>query len=1035
MNRMPKRFTRNIIKSTKGVISILLCLLVTPFLTLACGLVELSRYQSTEETLQGIINCASMSTLSNYDTYLQERFGILALSQNINVSDTFQKNLSDNMNLVGGGISSSSISASGKYALSDQAMLKAQLRDYAEGTIPIEMVLDQLTLNDVFDSIMKKLLGGDGYKKFEKISGTIDAGEKILKVVEKAVELIDKLKNHHDGIKKAYETFKTDYNDFCKSILSFLQKLKDDDVYDGTNLSDIIDDDNYNLYIVNICKAADKLSKDDGAIHELKSKISTTEMYGDISDIVDSFGEAKDAIDELRDGDTELDTYKVLVDSIAEAFAGAATQFTTQTFDNCNTLLGSLENNLKTFFVPDSLSSRLESIGSADDFTDDEKNTFNTYFSQEVMPFYNVFFPDDGSIPYSYDVMLESISVNFRNIGGTEINVLIDNILKNEDEFVKLMNEASGDFKQNSADAFTGFLDTIRNVVEGLFDLHIYYDPDLDAVLSKDCYAALSSDMSNPYQTLLDAVDTLTTAVTSLGSNIVSLNIVDFFKNCAAIWDAAKKLLEFVVQKIEATVKKFGEICGSFSGGLPGALSNMYDTIMLNGYYVYNLPNRTCSGEVESKLDIKTGTYKDRRKLEGDGITGFSYDNIVSPWSDVVGINSPTSEFGNDRMFKGAELEYMIGGTSNEMFNQTVSFMELYFMRLVLDLIPLFKPGSSASTIASSAGMFSVLVYVLIAIADPYLDTIILVNGGEVPLIKSQCYISPLGVGTLLDQLVGVTIGNADLEKSIKEDLKKELGGSSGGSSGNSGSGVSNGNKGSNVSDESSESSEGISLKKPDNNQTSNNTTKPDNNKTSNNTTKPDNNKTSNNTTKPDNNQTSNNTTKPDNNKTSNNTTKPDNNKTSNNTTKPDNNKTSNNTTKPDNNKTSNNTTKPDNNKTTNNTNPNNKKPNNTKPDNNKPGANNGKDILNLDYKTHMFLVLLLTSATEDDKLTRLGNIIQLECDAYYKEQGQTNDFSTSKAFTTIETNSTITFNSFLSVFTINDPSIMTKEYKQTRSY
>lgn len=70
------------IKNTCGAISLMLALLVVPFYAVAGILVEASRYQSALTGLDDAMNTSALSVLSDYDSFLQSRFGLLAMAQN-----------------------------------------------------------------------------------------------------------------------------------------------------------------------------------------------------------------------------------------------------------------------------------------------------------------------------------------------------------------------------------------------------------------------------------------------------------------------------------------------------------------------------------------------------------------------------------------------------------------------------------------------------------------------------------------------------------------------------------------------------------------------------------------------------------------------------------------------------------------------------------------------------------------------------------------------------------------------------------------
>ena len=84
-----KRFSHRYINGTKGVISIFLAICMLPGLSINFLLIEAVRYQSAIEMLEELIDNAGLSTLADYDSYMEERFGLLSLSQKNEPKDTF----------------------------------------------------------------------------------------------------------------------------------------------------------------------------------------------------------------------------------------------------------------------------------------------------------------------------------------------------------------------------------------------------------------------------------------------------------------------------------------------------------------------------------------------------------------------------------------------------------------------------------------------------------------------------------------------------------------------------------------------------------------------------------------------------------------------------------------------------------------------------------------------------------------------------------------------------------------------------------
>ena len=81
MKRKKKRGFLACINGVKGAISLIMAVLIAPFLTTALVLVETGRYNSAISILDEALGVSSISAMANFDPYLRSRWGLLALSQ------------------------------------------------------------------------------------------------------------------------------------------------------------------------------------------------------------------------------------------------------------------------------------------------------------------------------------------------------------------------------------------------------------------------------------------------------------------------------------------------------------------------------------------------------------------------------------------------------------------------------------------------------------------------------------------------------------------------------------------------------------------------------------------------------------------------------------------------------------------------------------------------------------------------------------------------------------------------------------------
>lgn len=213
------------INGCKGVISIFLAALMIPFVSLADILIESSRYHAITSSLDQIMDSASISVLSNFDAYLMERFGLAAVSQQIDIDSTYNTYFTEN--LGGRGTDTSALgwknslcTAEGKYALSDNTVLNNQILEISKYSVVTEFVSDELI------SAVKNLLSElPGYKSFSSImtatSDVADAAGSVADMVsafedlKEALEYLEEKKNEYDN---AYNTFQSATNAYAAAL-------------------------------------------------------------------------------------------------------------------------------------------------------------------------------------------------------------------------------------------------------------------------------------------------------------------------------------------------------------------------------------------------------------------------------------------------------------------------------------------------------------------------------------------------------------------------------------------------------------------------------------------------------------------------------------------------------------------------------------------------------------------------------------------------------------------------------------------------
>ncbi len=799
MKFFTKRKKHKYINGTKGIISIFLCLIMTPILTLASALIEFSRYQNTETIFQEVMDCSSLSTLANYDAYLQKRFGLFAISQECNIGETYKNSISENSNVMEGMTIGESVSAEGILPLSDTDVLKRQILDFSESTVLTEVILEDLQLGELIKQL-DKLMAIEGLLKVlvdtntmnQKIKKMVKTGEELVEFLEQLIIKIQSLQGKvnealsliadlyakliedeftidttsEESEKKSYEYLVSNYLDDIKKIHE-----KEEEVNDAVEV--------VTQELVHIPDKIVQLNNDfteaQKAIEKVLDDIDA--MSGE--EKTSSTGETKDATvqlyEELLNEITNVleDVTEDLSDTIIATFAAAIDEHLEQ-IERGLGLDGSKRWNAGYYDLPlsdsakDTLEKLLSELSVAKEISnDDETNRHDAIVSmlkEKYVP--DAFYWSISDIKTDVNDIIEQAKVSF--LGG--------------------LKESLGNLLTN-----------LINVITSLFDLDVFYDGKLNAYLNEETLATLAYDSgnNNPYVSLLEALASIISAVQSFNEAIENWNFFAVLDGVTNLYNALESTVRAIVELANGTIRKINQLVTYVTTEDWEAFGEL---LLMSGYLVHNLPNRTLVGdndiEIDTSLAIKT-------KLKGETLTGFSYSEIVTPQKVVSGgvtgetddseesNQSATSAIlelvafldflgdtqtgGTDQMFRGAELEYILAGTPSELMNQVVVFFEIYFLRLLIDLVPIFTDISVAK-MAAAATIASWVVYLLEVFAEPLCDTILLVNGSEnVYFVKKSCYLTAKGIPVLVNDLSEVLINNKTVRQSAVNKVNAAL--------------------------------------------------------------------------------------------------------------------------------------------------------------------------------------------------------------------------------------------------------------------
>ncbi len=185
------------LKNVSGIITVMVSLLLIPLLSFGTLIMEAGRYASARQMLADAQITASMSILANYNTYLYERFGILAINPDKTEAQTkanFVNSLKYNSDNVDNIPSSSKlynlnsdVTFETIYNLSDYTILKRQILEYSKYSVPYEIISNKLDPKSLFENLASKLTDNAVFDFIEKIA---TSSEESVNVMDKAFQAL-----------------------------------------------------------------------------------------------------------------------------------------------------------------------------------------------------------------------------------------------------------------------------------------------------------------------------------------------------------------------------------------------------------------------------------------------------------------------------------------------------------------------------------------------------------------------------------------------------------------------------------------------------------------------------------------------------------------------------------------------------------------------------------------------------------------------------------------------------------------------------
>lgn len=695
----------------KGTISIFLVIVMMPFISIALTFEEASRYQSAMEMMNEVVDSSAFSSIADYDSYLDERFALLATTQESDVNNEFNNYLTQNIKAMGKSVTVNSSKISGNYSLADIEVLKQQILENSEVSVTTKLISDGCDVDDLLDKLKNKLELDDVDKMVGQINDTASLTSSVVEAIKKVEETITTASSYKSAVEAYRDSYSNSDSGFVKKLTTLAEKLKtaEDNLEEDEDASNIYNDSEVIAAITDANNAAKEYKeKTDELIEQDKMKDAITGLIEKLQSVSDNLHTNKNNIE---DGDlaaqctTSTDEWLIAV--VDQALISINSTVSPSLKDDVNadiTKLKEKSNNLSNFDAKQEITSATTA----------------------------------DTIPDKYTLITQL--------------AIPSNIY---DTLVTIKNQLDDKGKNVDTSSATNFL----NLIGQIMNLSGVYDASLNSVVTSS--VLYNSNVAKDISANL-ILDSMTMIVNS-GNDFITLikeghGIRAVIVGLGDLLVAIGKFLAAIVTWSWSTLTNLIALAAS-------GPNEMYNSLLLYGYSVYNLPNRV---SIDGGKTLFGYDYSDVFSLAG----GVYTKNLTGGLSQIGSLSNNVT--GSDTMFKGAEGEYILIGSNNEIQNQAGTFMELYMLRLLLNLRPVLK-DVQLSSIAALAGPMSWVVKVAAVIVEPMLDCILLVNGRKVYFWKNNIWLSYSGVNCLVQELLAcsnISAGFTDMIKGTIQDTQ-----------------------------------------------------------------------------------------------------------------------------------------------------------------------------------------------------------------------------------------------------------------------
>lgn len=836
------KFFRRYINGTKGVISLFLAILMIPFVSIAAALLNLARINSAVAIFDEALCNASNSTLGTYDAFLKKRFGLLAIAQSSDdpnkegysaqelIQETFQFYMEQNLGVLNNTYVSTETTAAGVYPLTNTDVLLSEVMECSKYTIPVELLVDGLSLEDLLSSLLKSL--NPLAHILDAVGARINLESKFMRSqldMEALVESLEKCEEEEKKYPEFYKKFSTAVNTYNETVDEMKEKVAQCEAA-VTQCEEAVEAAEADLAAAQAAASAaveasgqetEEGTEEGTAEESTSTSIGDDEVSSAQTRLEEAERELEEAKEELAQTIDEYHNRLIPQREQAKSTKSDYVTFLEEFADILERVGDDAEKASKT--VGETIKAGGDLVGAVADVVYDEQKEIIDQNTEALGKYKENSNNDETARHWENQIRQNEEAKNKLNNNKTilkaaakgsskavseikkfvgekhkknfydlaeKIRELAEQVealeIPEEDEHINdvsnlyidltmpLTSEGTRNLLKNLADeiknsSFWKIVEAMRGFFEALFKIEFLYDSKLKAKVEVSSYYPVgglpsrkSYSVSSEFQEEDKAQSEYYKSI--MGAYTSSSFSTDSVSSFEATMTAIKRDMD-TIKGLEwdwlHVFSSLGELVGtiiSLGGHLMDLLGEMvqiitssavYEKVLLAGYIGYNTSNRT--------------TYK------GSPLTGGSY-HLAQDESDA------------QRAFYGAETEYIICGALNagadqlnEQWNQITVFYIIYVIRALINIPTIILNGEvtelAASVGAGTFGIGTLVVYVLYFLLEPLMDTLILVNGEDIPIFKSVVYLTPSGIMDLVGKFYKLNLSGDQKQEIYRETI------------------------------------------------------------------------------------------------------------------------------------------------------------------------------------------------------------------------------------------------------------------------